>query len=63
MTEIQDYVQQLSTRSRYKKVFYKTQDATSVRLLDTQLMHAFQIFSVCAVCLTEGIIPNTQPRE
>ena len=51
MNEILAYVQQLAGRSKYRKVFYKTQDATTVRLLDTQLMHSFQIFSVCVVTM------------
>ena len=47
MNEILRYIQELSSRSKYTRLFYKAQDATAVRSLDTQLMHAFHIFTVC----------------
>ncbi|GJE96796.1 hypothetical protein PsYK624_130020 [Phanerochaete sordida] len=46
MHDILKYIQDLSSRSKVKKVFYKTQDATAVRSLDNELVHAFQLFSV-----------------
>lgn len=49
MQDILRYVQELSSRSKLKKVFYKTQDATAVRSLDNELVHAFHLFTVCAL--------------
>lgn len=46
MGEILRYVQELSSRSKLTRVFFKAQDATAMKSLDTQLMHAFQIFTV-----------------
>ena len=46
MDEVLHYVQELSSRGKLARVFFKAQDATAVKSLDTQLMHAFQIFTV-----------------
>ena len=47
MDEILLFAQEMASRSKYKKLLYKSQDAAAVISLDTQLTHAFQIFEAC----------------
>lgn len=51
MNEIFSFTEELASRSRYKKLFYRSQDAEAVKSLDMQLTHAFHIFEVM-LCLT-----------
>ncbi|GJE91827.1 hypothetical protein PsYK624_079780 [Phanerochaete sordida] len=46
MSAILLFTEELASRSKYKKVFYKSQDAASIVSLDSQLTHAFQIFEI-----------------
>ena len=46
MNDILGFTLELSARPGYKKMFYKTEDAATLKSLDDQLMHAFQIFEV-----------------
>ncbi|GJE99857.1 hypothetical protein PsYK624_161310 [Phanerochaete sordida] len=46
MNAILLFAQEIVSRSKYKKLLYKSQDAAAVVSLDTQLTHAFQIFEV-----------------
>lgn len=46
MNDILAFIKELASRKGYKKILYKMDDATTVKTLDTQLTHAFQIFEV-----------------
>ena len=46
MTQILSFAQEIVARATYKKYLYKSQDASNLASLETQLMHSFQVFEV-----------------
>jgi hypothetical protein len=46
MKDILIFATEKVARRGYQKLLYKAEDATAVKLLDTQLTHAFDIFQV-----------------
>ena len=46
MNDILSFTREMASRKGYKKILYKLDDASSIKALDTQLTHAFQIFEV-----------------
>lgn len=47
MDDIFNLASEIAARPGYKRLLYKTEDAGSIKALDAQLTHAFQIFEVC----------------
>ena len=59
MAQILVFSQDMASRNRYKKYLYRSQDASNLAILETQLMHSFQIFEVGAphILLNYHVIP------
>ena len=49
MDAILSFAQEIAARPVYKRVFYKMEDATTVKDLDAQLAHAFRVFEVLSI--------------
>jgi hypothetical protein len=51
MEEIMQFATSQTSRSKYKRFIYKSEDADTAKRLDVQLTQAFQLFSVSAIDL------------
>lgn len=46
MEEIMQFATLYASRSRYKRILYKAEDADTIKSLDIKLNQAFQLFGV-----------------
>ena len=63
MSDILDFTQEISSRSAYKKLVHKGDDAAAVKSLDSRLTHAFQLFEVPLVSVRNGTLILTEIRR
>ncbi|KIM83375.1 hypothetical protein PILCRDRAFT_7302 [Piloderma croceum F 1598] len=62
MEEIMQFATSQTSRSKYKRFIYKSEDADTAKRLDVQLTQAFQLFSVSAIDLVQFKILTASSR-